>query len=276
MRVQYPAASRGFTLVEVLVAMTLTGMVVAGTLQALSAQKKFYARQSRILDARHAMRASATILSSELREASATGGDLYAIGSDSVALRSTVGFGTACTVTVVSATQSVISLSHVSGHVRLDAADSALVFVENTASGADDAWQAFRVSAVSFTGPACANGGAPERVVTVAGDLSGVWVGAPVRLFRPYVFGLFEMDQRWWLGRRNREGGSEYVPVAGPLAPPSYDGLKLTYLGPDGTETSNRTQVFRVDISLRAPTYRSLSDPDYRHLGTSTYLRNDG
>ena len=120
--------SHGFTLVEVLVAMTLTGIVVAGTLKALSAQNKFYARQARILEARHAMRASATILSSEFREASATGGDLYAIASDSVALRSTVGFAIVCGV---DAGGGSMSLAYASGHFRLDAADSVLVFVEN-------------------------------------------------------------------------------------------------------------------------------------------------
>jgi prepilin-type N-terminal cleavage/methylation domain-containing protein len=274
MRLQYTAPSRGFTLVEVLVAMTLTGILVAGTLQALTAQKRFYARQSRILDARHAMRASTTILSSELREASATGGDLYAIASDSVALRSTVGFGVACSVTV--GANSVISLTHVSGHFNTTAGDSVLVFVENGPSNSDDAWQAFLVSSITTSGPDCASGRALERAVTVAGDLTGVWVGAPVRLFRSYAFGLFEADDRWWLGRRDRSPGFDYVPVAGPLAPPAEGGLQLTYYGPGNVQTWNRFEVVRVDISVRAPTYRSLTDPGYQSLSTGTYLRNDG
>ena len=41
MKRHIPLRSRGFTIVEVLVAMTLTGIVVAGTLRALTAQKKF-------------------------------------------------------------------------------------------------------------------------------------------------------------------------------------------------------------------------------------------
>ncbi len=82
-----PLRSRGFTIVEVLVAMTLTGIVVAGTLRALTAQKKFYARQARILEARHAMRASAIILASEFRDVSAVGGDLYSIDIDGTGLQ---------------------------------------------------------------------------------------------------------------------------------------------------------------------------------------------
>lgn len=268
-----PARSLGFTLVEVIVAMTLTGIVVAGTLKALTAQRKFYTRQARILDARHAMRASTIILASEFREASATGGDLYAVASDSVALRSTVGFAIVCNVNGVSGT---LSLKHLSGHFRLDAADSVLVFAEYGASDADDVWRALPVAGISTTGPNCDSGETGDRVVTVTGDLSGIWVGAPLRLFRPYVFGLFEFNGRWWLGRRNRGSGPDYVPVAGPLAPPGDGGLQLTYYRQDGATTVNPSLVSRVSISVRAPTDRTLADPAYRDLSTSTYLRNDG
>ncbi|UCF20838.1 MAG: prepilin-type N-terminal cleavage/methylation domain-containing protein [Gemmatimonadota bacterium] len=264
--------SRGFTLVEVLIALTLTGIVVAGTLQALSAQKKFYARQARILDARHAMRASTTILSSELREVSAASGDLYSVSRDSVAFRSTVGFGVICRV---SASTGSLALTQVSGHLRLELADSLLVFVERTQQDGDDSWRALAVSGISTGGGGCAERGSSERVLTVSGDLSGIWVGAPARLFRAYVFKLFEMDGRWWLGRRKRGSSLDYVPVAGPLAPPGSSGLRLTYFRGDGAATVNPTQVVRVSIDVRAPTNRTLSDPDYRLLSTSVYLRNN-
>jgi prepilin-type N-terminal cleavage/methylation domain-containing protein len=267
-----PARSLGFTLVEVLVAMTLTGIVVAGTLRALTAQRKFYARQARILEARHAMRASVTILGSELREASATGGDLYAVAADSLALRSTAGFAIVCNVNTGAGS---FSVTHVSGHFRLDGADSVLVFVENTVVDGDDSWRAFPVTNISTSGPACANGGAADRVISVTGNLSGIWAGAPLRLFRPYVFALFELEGRWWLGRRNRGSGPSYIPVAGPLAPPGDNGLVLTYYRQDGGTTLTPGLVSRVDIAVRAPTFRSATDPAYRDLSTTTYLRND-
>jgi prepilin-type N-terminal cleavage/methylation domain-containing protein len=264
--------SLGFTLIEVLVAMTLTGIVVAGTLRALSAQKKFYARQARILTARHAMRASATILTSELREASAPGGDLYAIAEESLALRSNVGFGVACRV---NETNGTLSLTHVSGHFRSEGSDSVLVFVENTTSDDDDTWRALPVSSITTSGPNCGSGDPAELVVSVTGALDGVWEGTPVRLFRPYEFGLFAFNNRWWLGRRAR-GSGEYVPVAGPLAPPGAGGLELGYYTGSGVETSDPSLVARVVVTVRAPTDRTLTDPDYRMLSTSTHLRNGG
>lgn len=264
---------RGFTLVEVLVALTLTGIVVAGTLQALSTQKKFYARQARILSARHAMRASATILVSELREVSASAGDFYAIANDSVALRSTAGFGIACGVNDASGT---LSLTHVSGHFSIEGADSVLVFVENGPGDDDDVWRVLPVIGIAAAGPGCGSGTAPDRVATVTGSLAGVWEGAPVRLFQPYVFGLYELNGRWYLGRRPRVAGSEYVPVAGPLAPPASGGLQLTYYTSNGVATLDPSLVARVAITVRAPTNRTLTDPDYRELHTSTQLRNNG
>lgn len=263
----------GFSLVEVLIVMVLTGVVVAGTLQALSAQKKFYARQGRILDARHAMRASTIILTSELREASAAGGDLYAIGSDSLALRSTVGFGVVCQVDESGGT---LSLRYASGHFRLETADSVLVFVENGRRYDDDSWRALALLGIAPGGSACADGGASDRVISVPGPLNGIWVGAPVRLFRPYVFRIFELDERWWLGRRNRGAGPGYLPVAGPLAPPGDGGLELLYFRGDGAATTDPSLVARVQIGVRAPAHRSLTDPDYRELGTSAHLRNNG
>ncbi len=266
------SGSRGFTLLEVIVSMVLTGLVVAGTLRALTAQKKFYARQARILDARHAMRAAATILSAELREVDAAGGDLYAFASDSVALRSTTGFAVVCGVNASS-----LSLIHVSGEfVKQDIRDTALVFVENTQVEADDAWRAVPVDAVTISGPGCASGAPAERVLSTNGALAGIWVGAPVRLFRPYVYALFQHSgNRWWLGRRLRSD-LEFVPVAGPLAPPTDNGLILTYMNSVGAATLTPAEIARIAISVRAPTNRTLSDPAYTDLRTSTYLRNGG
>lgn len=270
MKSRRPHPAGGFTLVEVIVAMTLTGLVVAGTLRALSAQKKFYARQARILDARHAMRAATTILASELREASPGGGDVYAIAPDSVALRSTVGFGVACAVDLAAGQ---LALIHVSGHFRIDAGDSVLVFVENGEPDGDDTWRALEVTAIGTTGPSCAWGAPSERLIRVSGSLNGVWVGAPVRLFRAYAYAPFQLESRWWLGRRDRSQ-PDYVPVAGPLAPPDSGGLQFSFFDANGDAVSNPSQVARVYITVRAPTYRSLTDPDYRSLSVSTYLRN--
>jgi hypothetical protein len=52
--------------------------------------------------------------------------------------------------------------------------------------------------------------------------------------------------------------------------------LELGYYTGSGVETSDPTLVARVVITVRAPTDRTLTDPDYRMLSTSTHLRNGG
>ncbi len=273
MKRQRRPRSRGFTIAEVLVAMVLTGIVVAGVLRALTAQKRFYARQARILDARHAMRASTTILSSEVRDLSSLDGDLYSIGLDSISLRSTVGFGVVCQTDVAGGR---LALTQVSGHFFLEGSDSLQVFVESSVRDDDDAWATLGITGIASSGLNCASGATPARVVTISGDLTNVWVGSPIRLLRPYVYRLFDSgDGYWWLGRRLRSA-SDFVPVAGPLAPPSDQGLILTYYKADGDPTTNPNLVARVQITVRAPTYKSASDPDYQTMNTSTYLRSDG
>lgn len=270
MGIQRSRRFSGFTLLEILLVVTLTGLVVAGMLRALTAQKRYYARQTRILDARHALRAASTILGSELREVSASGGDLYFVASDSIGFRSTVGFGLVCGID-----SNTLNLTRVSGHFQLVSGDSLLLFVEESERDSDDYWRALHVSAISTSGT-CANGAAAERSVTVEFVPGGVWIGTPVRLFRPYVYGLFQTaDDRWWLGRRLTTE-SEFAPVAGPLAPPGADGLELEYRDTADQPTSGLAEIVRIGISVRAPTDRTLSDPAYRSLNTSTYLRNDG
>lgn len=266
-------SARGFTVVELLVTMVLMGLVVSAVLRALGAQRRFYARQARILDARHALRASTAILGSELRDISALDGDLYAVGPDSVALRSTVGFGVVCQV---DAGAGVLALTHVSGHLRLTGGDSLLVFAEGGVRDDDDAWIVLPITGISASGLSCASGEAPQRVLSTGGSLAGVWVGSPIRLFRPYAYRLYQApDGRWWLGRRLRSD-PDYLPVAGPLAPPAESGLLLSYYDGSGQPTADAARVRRVQIDVRAPTFRALDDPDYRSLSTSVFLRSGG
>ena len=150
------------------------------------------------------------------------------------------------------------------------------MFVENGMATSDDTWRTLEVTNLTTTGPTCVWGGAADLHITVNGSLNGVWVGSPVRLYQPYIYGIYaEADGRSWLGRRTYSFTSTYVPVAGPLAPADSGGLQLTYYDQAGAVTTIPAQVRRVDIVVRAPTYRSAVEPDYHQLSTSAYVRND-
>lgn len=85
---------RGFTLVELLAALSLAGLVAAAVVGVLLGQHDFYAANSERTHARQASRAAADLVSGELRLASSA--DLMAAEADSVSLRLDVLRGVVC------------------------------------------------------------------------------------------------------------------------------------------------------------------------------------
>lgn len=79
------AGEAGFTLVEVIVAMSITGMVATALLSLIMAQSRFYQRTDDQISAEQSAQATFELVSSELRMAGAT--DLMAAEADSVTFR---------------------------------------------------------------------------------------------------------------------------------------------------------------------------------------------
>ena len=78
-------AEGGFTLIEVLIALTISGIIAAALVSLLVGQSRFYNRTDHQLNAEQVAQATFDLLSTELRMA--TGSDLLAAESDSLALR---------------------------------------------------------------------------------------------------------------------------------------------------------------------------------------------
>ncbi|HET9710061.1 MAG TPA: prepilin-type N-terminal cleavage/methylation domain-containing protein, partial [Gemmatimonadales bacterium] len=78
---------RGFSLVELLIAMVLLAIVVAGLYRALMTNQRVYQQQTQVIGLQQNMRAAAAILPAELRELDATGGDIYAMTATSLTMR---------------------------------------------------------------------------------------------------------------------------------------------------------------------------------------------
>jgi prepilin-type N-terminal cleavage/methylation domain-containing protein len=75
----------GFTLVEVLIALTISSIIAASLISLLVGQSRFYNRTDHQMNAEQVAQATFDLLSTELRMA--TGSDLLAAESDSLALR---------------------------------------------------------------------------------------------------------------------------------------------------------------------------------------------
>ena len=80
------------------------------------------------------------------------------------------------------------------------------------------------------------------------GSLRGLRVGAPVRAFDTYTYGLYQIDGDYYLGRRQSSAGSP-DPLVGPLLPST--GVGFRFLDSVGAVTTVDTLVAQIEVVLR-------------------------
>ncbi len=264
----------GHTLVELTVVLVLFSVVMVAISGVLVGQRRFYLVQAQVAEQRDALRIAAAVLTGELRDVSSVGGDFYAIAADSVAFRSSRGYGVICGVSVKQ-----LTLRLLTGSFGASRYDSALVFVENGSDTAlDDEWRAVHVERVRRGEGRCPDGRAPDFKLVVSQEVAGATTGSLVRAFRPYVYKLYSgSDGSWWLGQRLRGRGIQ--PVAGPFASPDLGGLRFEYFDDSGARTIDPRAPVLVGVSLRGWSLGrvpSLADPDFYSdtLSVFVYLRN--
>lgn len=261
---------RGFTLVELLVVTVLGSIVVLVSLQILITNQRTYTAQSARIQGQQTTRAALDILTSELREISAQGGDLLALGPDSVTIRTVRKFGVTCSVSTSNPPQ--LTVLRVGSFLADD--DSVFVFADNnTTVATDDAWIAARVTAADTT-QAC--GGQPAARLSFAGQgprftADSVRVGAPVRSFTRYTYGLYQIDGVSYLGRRDT---GPAVPLVGPVRP--TDGVAFRFMDANGTVTNVPTNVRQIAITVRTASgvQTSLNTPVADSITARIYTRN--
>jgi prepilin-type N-terminal cleavage/methylation domain-containing protein len=248
----------GFTLVELMVAIVLSTAVLGAVYNILTNNQRFYRAQSQIVDVQQNVRAVAQILPSELRELSASDGDIIAMSDTALTIKAMRGFGIICAPPSVLAGTVVLRNSLLSGYREIDPArDSALVFRDgdSTRSG-DDRWLHAPVASVA-TGVNCTDGSAATSLTLTGlvggiGLLDSVSVGSPVRTFEVVNYRLYQdSDRAWWLGVRTFSGGawSATSPVAGPLRPD--DGVSFSYFDADGLATAVPANVAQIQLVVR-------------------------
>ena len=254
--------NRGFTLVEMMVYIVLSGILMGSVYQLLVAQGRAYGKQRELMDVHSSIRSAAALLAWEIRQTSAADGDIYAIGANSITLRSMQGSGTVCKRHPL---LPKLGIRGAGDEITATADDSALVFFVGGSGGADDSWNILRITAVAPTMAGvgvCAWGGAPpvfpDFVVTVAptipADTAGLSVGSQFRAFRRVEYGIYLDAGRWWLGRKVG-GAVTYEKLTGPLLPQGAGGLVFTYADANGVPTVDPAQVATIDFIIRAESY---------------------
>ena len=177
---------RGFSLVELLVALVVAGLVLAGVATTLLGAQRFYRAQAQVLEVQQNVRVIAQVLSQELRGLDSGDGDIVAMSDTAITFKAPRVFSVTCAAPDVARGVLVVRNSLSSGFRAVDPArDSVLVFRDGDPRIAtDDLWLR---SSLSATGAAaCADGAAGSRL-TLSGaagglaQLDGVSPGSPVR-----------------------------------------------------------------------------------------------
>jgi prepilin-type N-terminal cleavage/methylation domain-containing protein len=263
-------ARRGFTLVELLVAVVVLTIVLGGIYKLLLNTQRVSRAQAERMDMQSNMRAGTLIVPSELREVGydttylpAAGGlagsfstvqsDILAMGPTSIRLRAVRRSGIICAVGLTTITvfgQWTTVGWNASGYRAPSVNDDLTIFVEgSTTTGADDRWITRDITGITTAGVNCPALGAiaagPGTQFTMFGFAGAndpvtsaqITVGSPVRLNEIMEYRLYtDADGRNYLGAQSISAGGGLQPVLGPLNP--NNGFNLTYLDLNGNQVA--------------------------------------
>jgi prepilin-type N-terminal cleavage/methylation domain-containing protein len=248
---------RGFTLVEIIVALTVALVVAAAIYSVVLTSQRMSAAQAERAGLQANVRNAAWIASGELRElASLPGGtaaqnDVLTAAAAGVTYRGMRSIGFLCQSPATPSELRLWSSSYSGYRDPAPGRDSALVFLEgDTASAADDAWLPVAINSVSL-GSVC-----PGASITLATDshpeLVGLATNTPVRIYEIMELRLYQSGGKSWLGAHSLSGAEVIQPLLGPLV--DGTGFTLDYLDGAGGFTTDPGAIQSVVIGVRATT----------------------
>jgi prepilin-type N-terminal cleavage/methylation domain-containing protein len=263
-------ARRGFTLIELMIALVLLGLVSTAVYKVLVNNQRLYLAQTQTIDLQQNIRAGAAILPAEFRELDAADGDISAMGPDSIQMRAMRQLSLVCATPVLGGgigqiTLTVRTTPIYGSRQTFSNGDSILVYWEgNPTTRADDQWLPAQLQKAPDPG-FCADSNVatnPAYLLT----LQPQWInnptlnrpgailnGSPVRGFDKVVYRTYQAaDGNWYLGQRNPATGGTIQPLIGPLT--GSNGVTFTYYDTAAAVTAVPTQVAMIDIVLRART----------------------
>jgi len=263
----------GFSLVELVVVLVGAGITVGSGAAVFINSNRVHLAQTAQIQLQQTGRAGIDVLSSELREVSHAGGDIIAIGPDSVSIRLMGQWTMACDVDYPNSRLNVMTLGN-----PLEVKDSIALFAENdTLRLEDDVWLIGEIQGVT-NGSVCISTGTPWTAHWI--DVSGmagamavdiVRTGAPVRTFQHYTYGSYTISGEEYLGRH--EPGGAITPLVGPI---KTGGLAFAFRDELGNATATLTDIAQIDVSLAmdTPIMNTNGTQVQDSLFTTVFVRN--
>lgn len=250
---------RGFTLVELLIAIVIFGIVSTAIYGLLVRTQRLSRTQAERSIMQANVRTGLALITSELRELNVDTtnslADIYSMSATAIEYKGMRGLGFIC--------------DKAAGYVRVtqstwrgyrnpqNGRDAVMVFVENDPDQAtDDGWVERSLSGVSLVPSICLVGASLVSAWQLdlgtdlpSDTLAMITTGSPVRTFERMEIGAVNADGNTWLGARSVSGGETALsPILGPLA---AGGVDLTYwTGVGGTGSTSTPSAVRT-IRLR-------------------------
>ncbi len=247
---RYRLGLQGFSLIELVIVTLLGSLVIMATFNVLVSNQRTLTAVAAKIQAQRTLRSGANIVAGELREISPATGDLIEMGDDSVRVRVTRSFGLVCSV-ALGLGDPRLTVKTVGEAFEQN--DSIFVLAANNpVEVSDDVWKLATVKAI--IGTTTCNGSDTAQVLTIEGTTVGappdsISIGAPVRGFIHYTYGLFLIDGQAFLAREVT-GSATAAPMVGPLrrivGEPTF-----TYWDPSGTAAIVPSEVATIRLVLR-------------------------
>ena len=154
-------ARAGLTLVELMAAIVLFG-IVAGTIMTLvTRQQRYYAGATEVMDVRGQIREAASLLPIDLRGTSSVGGDIMFAGDSAMEFRATYGTAVVCRIDAALRELDVLP-ANLTRHTLTSwytapvAGDNLFLFDEGPSQGAqDDTWGSYQLESVGTRTDVC-------------------------------------------------------------------------------------------------------------------------
>jgi prepilin-type N-terminal cleavage/methylation domain-containing protein len=247
---------RGFTLAEIVIAMTLMLIVSGAAYKLLVTTQRLSRSQVERAGLQSNVRMGSLVVLNDLRELGTVAGgaadknDILSADVSDITYRAMRGMGIICQAPT--ATQVRITRSAFSGYRDPQPGrDGLYVFVDGDQdSETDDTWLPVAITDVS-TATACpgALGDGITLTTPNTAGLVAIPVGTPVRFYEVMELKLHQADGKSWLGARSISAGEVIQPVLGPLV--DGNGFQLEYLDAGGAATANLTAIKSIRITIR-------------------------
>jgi len=255
---------RGLSLVELLIALVILGVVTASLYRVLVNNQRIYQAQTQRIDLQQNIRAAVTILPAEFRELDAYDGDILAMGPDAISIRAFRVLGFICNapnlplLPLVGQQITVRNSLLFGSRGFIAGSDQIMAYYEgDDGVRADDAWTAPTLLTASGS-QNCPDGQAGTTLTLLNLNITpppvllvdnGMTRGSPVRAFEPVTYLLYqEADKRYYIGLSS---ASDTLPLVGPVL---ANGLSFAYYDSTGAVTADSSLVASIGITVRAQT----------------------